>query len=174
MTLPLSEAIELASNLHTFWDKVQRGKPDECWPWTACRQPSGYGQFRLWLPCKRNGKTFFAHRLAYHLTNQDLQDDSNVLHTCDNPPCCNPDHLVQGTQAENVRDMVRKGHVHSGRRSKHEWNIPSDEEQHQIVKLYLTEGLSRTQLARMFNWDRRRVGELLHSSGVYQQLAEAA
>ncbi|MEB0898147.1 HNH endonuclease [Citrobacter freundii] len=32
-----------------------------------------------------------------------------VLHMCDNPRCINPEHLVLGTQLENVRDMEIKG-----------------------------------------------------------------
>lgn len=33
----------------------------------------------------------------------------NVLHTCDNPPCCEPSHLFVGTQAVNQADKVAKG-----------------------------------------------------------------
>ncbi len=32
-----------------------------------------------------------------------------VRHTCDNPPCINPLHLVRGTHAENMADMKAKG-----------------------------------------------------------------
>jgi len=32
-----------------------------------------------------------------------------VMHTCDNPPCCNPAHLRIGTTADNVRDKWAKG-----------------------------------------------------------------
>ena len=30
------------------------------------------------------------------------------MHTCDNPACCNPKHLVLGTQNENILDMTNK------------------------------------------------------------------
>lgn len=32
-----------------------------------------------------------------------------VLHRCDNPPCCRPDHLFLGTDSDNMLDMSRKG-----------------------------------------------------------------
>jgi hypothetical protein len=32
-----------------------------------------------------------------------------VLHICDTPPCCHPDHLIVGTLIENTADMVAKG-----------------------------------------------------------------
>jgi len=30
-------------------------------------------------------------------------------HTCDRPRCCNPDHLLWGTQKENVHDAYERG-----------------------------------------------------------------
>lgn len=42
-----------------------------------------------------------------------------VRHSCDNPPCCNPDHLLIGTQQDNVNDMIERGRYRgSGRREK--------------------------------------------------------
>src|SRR6266571_4066811 len=32
-----------------------------------------------------------------------------TMHTCDNPPCWNPDHLVRTSQLANVADAVAKG-----------------------------------------------------------------
>lgn len=32
-----------------------------------------------------------------------------VRHKCDNPSCCNPEHLEIGTQRDNVHDCIKKG-----------------------------------------------------------------
>lgn len=32
-----------------------------------------------------------------------------AMHTCDRPPCFNPDHVEAGTQVENVWDAIIKG-----------------------------------------------------------------
>ena len=68
----------------------------------AYRNPYGYGQSRNRL----------AHREAYAeargMTTEDMKG-LVVLHSCDNPPCVNPDHLSVGTQADNIADCVAKG-----------------------------------------------------------------
>jgi hypothetical protein len=86
-----------------FWSRVDRsGGPDACWLWTALRSKKGYGRVF------RDGREVGAHRMAYELTFGPT-DAEAVRHTCDNPPCCNPSHLIPGTHAENVRDCVAKG-----------------------------------------------------------------
>lgn len=86
-----------------FWTKVERGRDEECWPWRASRLPDGYGQFGFDGAVKR------AHRVAYFLTYGDFDKSLEVRHTCDNPPCCNPAHLLTGTHTDNMRDMAERG-----------------------------------------------------------------
>lgn len=50
-----------------------------------------------------------AHRRAYAIWYGRVPAGLRVLHTCDEPRCCRPDHLWLGTQADNMRDMARKG-----------------------------------------------------------------
>jgi hypothetical protein len=79
----------------------------ECWEWTGTRMPAGYGKLSL------GGEFVYAHRLAYAIAHQvshrDIPAGIVVRHRCDNPPCCNPSHLVLGTYADNTRDMVERG-----------------------------------------------------------------
>ena len=87
-----------------FWEKVSKGDSGECWPWMACRQHTGYGWFTI-----RRGKQMRANRLAWILTNGDIPEGRKVCHRCDNPSCCNPQHLFIGTQRDNMVDMTNKG-----------------------------------------------------------------
>lgn len=85
-----------------FWEKVDRGNVGECWEWQAARGTKGYGQF--W-----NGEYMdHAHRISYAL---DVREpgDLHVLHTCDNPPCVNPNHLYLGTNSDNQKDAFERG-----------------------------------------------------------------
>lgn len=99
-----------------FWSKVNIGEADACWPWAAAIAKDGYGQF--WNPLRRTMD--LAHRVAYEMTNGPLPAKERgifgaagtvVMHTCDNPPCCNPAHLVAATQFENMQDCFRKGRL---------------------------------------------------------------
>lgn len=100
-----------------FWSKVDRRGPDECWTWQGTKQaPNKIGERYGTFGVSERGKnvTYRAHRLAYILTYGRLDPDAVIMHTCDNPLCVNPAHLVAGTQKENAEDMARKGRVAHG------------------------------------------------------------
>lgn len=88
-----------------FWARVDKRGPDDCWPWTGGHDGSdGYGR-------AYDGKrTRQAHDIAWELsTGKKLRRGRLVRHTCDNPPCCNPKHLLDGTQRDNYADSARRG-----------------------------------------------------------------
>jgi hypothetical protein len=49
-----------------------------------------------------------AHQVAWELA-RGPRNGLWVLHKCDNPPCVRPDHLYLGSNADNARDMSRRG-----------------------------------------------------------------
>lgn len=88
-----------------FWSRIDfsgaaAGNP--CWEWAGGKFNHGYGRFHI------DGKDVLAHRYAYEITHQEPADGLDVRHTCDNPGCCRPEHLVAGTTKENMEDMVAK------------------------------------------------------------------
>lgn len=87
-----------------FWSFVDRRGPDECWEWTGGRDPDGYGIFS-----DRDRHSVRAHRFVIVLVTGEQPVDK-VLHHCDNPPCVNPAHLYQGSQFDNERDKLVRGH----------------------------------------------------------------
>jgi hypothetical protein len=87
-----------------FWSKVDQRADSECWPWTAAVRKSDEGYGAFWL----DGRHQPASRVAYLLSKGSIGEGLVVCHACDNPPCCNPDHLFLGTPLDNDRDKVRK------------------------------------------------------------------
>lgn len=92
-----------AEDIARFWSKVDKRGPDECWEWKAARQPAGYGKF--WLDGKEQG----SHRVALIASGVEIPAGYVGMHKCDNPPCCNPNHLLAETASENQKDKFRKG-----------------------------------------------------------------
>lgn len=92
-----------------FWAKVDKRGPDECWPWVA-KATTNYGYGRMALGGSSGGQVR-AHRASYALEYGSVPDGLDVCHRCDNPPCCNPNHLFLGTATENMRDAAIKGRI---------------------------------------------------------------
>ncbi len=85
--------------LTRFWEKVE--KTPSCWLWVGGLS-KGYGIFSY------QRKSLRAHRVSLSLV-QDLLPEKVVCHRCDVRNCVNPSHLFQGSQKDNVQDMIKKG-----------------------------------------------------------------
>lgn len=87
---------------------IENHHSEECLLWPMKRDRDGYG--RVWF----QGKTHGAHRVSFLLTNG--RWPSNALHSCDNPPCFNPRHIGEGTNAVNQSEKAERGRSVRGTR----------------------------------------------------------
>lgn len=101
----------IGDDLARFWSHVDQRDPDGCWPWTGTPDKDGYGLIRV------DGRTWRATRWIFGQVNDEpLAPDEMARHTCDNPPCVRPDHLLRGTALENSADQVERDRSLRGER----------------------------------------------------------
>lgn len=144
--------------IERFWGKVDIGSESQCWPWIAkARHWKGYGVMRI----SSMGRNIVASRisciLAHGLPPEGLH---NALHSCDNPPCCNPNHLRWGTQKQNAQDAIERGRAskppvnypgrHTGKMPKGvnvSHSVLTDEKVKEIFRLFVDEGMTVKDIA---------------------------
>lgn len=108
--------------------------PDtDCWNWTGGISPTGYGVFH-------GGR---AHRLSYMLFKGPIPFDLVVRHQCHNRCCCNPAHLLLGTDQDNTNDTLASGRLYG--RSK-----LTEQKVRDIRSLY-KQGISMRKIASTYN-----------------------
>lgn len=124
-----------------------------CWEWSRTRLPAGYGLLGS------NYKMHYTHRLAYQLWNGPIGEKMYVCHKCDNPPCCNPEHLFIGTSQDNALDMVRKGRCQAPKGEAHWKSIMTVEKVIEIKRL-IKQKVRGTELAEMFEVSQQVISDI--------------
>lgn len=140
-------------NPERFWGKVDRGWPSRCWEWQGRRDASGYGHF------SDDGLKWRAHRAAWVLTYGPIPEGLCVCHHCDNPACCNPDHLFLGTHTDNIADAAHKGRMNRGER-----NPNSKLTEEDVLDIHLMEATgkwSRKGLAEKYGVSQGTISKIL-------------
>ena len=99
----------LAAKYHERLTAKIRTTDNGCWQWTGSTSRLGYGNF--WV----EGKCEKAHRAAYMHWVGPIPDGMIVRHKCDNRGCVNPEHLLIGTQQDNMNDMKARGRSRKNR-----------------------------------------------------------
>lgn len=74
-----------------------------CLIWSGSKAGNGYGV----IFCEGSNK--YVHRVVYEFFKQNIDQGKCIMHTCDNPPCVNPSHLIMGTAKDNMLDKSKKG-----------------------------------------------------------------
>lgn len=138
-------AIDVMSKLET--------KKNGCWEFTGAKDTYGYGNVSI------DGKFHKAHRVSYALEHGDVPDEMVVCHRCDNPPCCNPDHLFLGSKQDNYDDMKNKGRDYkasgskSGQAKLHEEDVKRIREAYLFgarqIDLAAAHGISQSNVSRI-------------------------
>ena len=92
-----------------------------CFLWIGNVDSRGYGRINI------RSRYVGAHRLAWSVVNGPIPPGMQIRHSCDNPPCVNPAHLLLGTNHDNVLDMARRGRHHCQKKTHCPAGHPYDE-----------------------------------------------
>jgi len=158
------------SDIKRFWEKIDF--PDDlvegCCEWNAGKDKDGYGHFKF------HGSGYKAHRFSHMIFKGEIGEDLCVRHTCNNPGCVNPHHLLAGTHQDNMNDMTRQN-----RQSKASGeNVASSKLTEIEVKEILNkliEGVFGTELAKMYAISSSAISQIAHRNtwkDIYNLLTE--
>lgn len=103
----MAKTNRVARQHYNLEDLFARSKKVEsgCIEWQMARSAHGYP--KIWL----QGRIVIVSRYILTMLVGPPEADMKAMHTCDNPPCINPDHLKWGTHTDNMRDSFAKNRM---------------------------------------------------------------
>lgn len=129
-----------------------------CINWQGSKFGNGYG--RKWL----DGKTVLVHRLVLESKIPGFLDSNYfACHTCDNPSCINPAHLVAGSAAENTGQMMGRDRKTPRRKSIPGSGKLSIQQLREIQIKYLS-GTVKNHLAREYGVQHETITKILQTN----------
>ena len=88
--------------INSFMNRIVQKSNAECWPWVG-----GIGSFNRGM-MRAEGRQQHSYRISYRIFADVIEDGLVIRHKCDNPNCVNPQHLIKGTQQDNVDDIYAR------------------------------------------------------------------
>lgn len=144
---PVRGTMKEETRIQKYWQRVQ--KTDTCWWWIGTKYPNNAGTF---YGCIRWGSNYIpVTHVAWYLVTG-MWPKNQINHYCHNPLCINPEHIYDGTQSENMKDMYDAGRQRF-RNQKGQCNPNSKltiKDVKQIRALF-AKGLTQTEIAKEYN-----------------------
>jgi len=136
-------------DLSKFWDSLDKDGDGGCWNWTLGKDRNGYGQVYF---LKKNHRS---NRVAWELSSGEIPDDSFVCHKCNNPSCCNPDHLYLGDASSNMTDRANSGSYDQGGENNNAAKLTWEDVN--LIRYWLKVGYSESSVAKAFGSSKSNV-----------------
>jgi len=149
------------NNLELTWDSRYEWDPDtDCYNWLGNRyKEGGHGQVKIPKAVSaefRGVVNTTAHRYAWFRVHGPIPAGIVLRHKCDNPICVNVDHIIPGTQAQNIQDMVDKKRYSKGPSPAHQKpRLTKDQVLH--VKQRQANGETSSAIARDLNMSPKHI-----------------
>ena len=135
-----------------FVSKLDKtSSPKGCWIWIAGTSGNGYGGFKI------DDKMFRSHRVAFEMWKGRIPDGQLVRHKCDDPLCCNPEHLELGTTADNVNDRQERNRQSKGG---DRYNSKLTEDDVREIRMLLRTGITGVEIARRFGVSQDAISKI--------------
>lgn len=110
----------------------------------------------------RGAKVLLAHRAAWMVYRGPIPSGVQVLHRCDVPLCCNPDHLFLGSQTDNMQDCKSKGRMRTGclpgdknAQARLDWDKVRE------IRERYSKGATQTELAAVMGVSQVQIGRII-------------
>lgn len=158
----------LLVNLNFYWRNQGPADAHGCIPWTGGHHRQGYGMMSAFRLTDERRIMTVVHRITAMLThNRSLTSRDYVIHTCSNPNCVTPAHIIIGDSFEKARVMYANGRAsdHRGPRAPYRPRIPSVKKQNRAYRwteeeILWTRSATSEAIAERFGIDKQRAARL--------------
>lgn len=152
-----------AALLHLLVEGKWDVQESTCWEWNMGKAKGGYGK----MSTQRDGRsvTVYASRVALRSRlGRPIVPGMQALHTCDNPPCVNPNHLYEGTPKQNTKDMISRGrradsHIKGGLATRR-----LTEKQVTEIRTRVTEGAVQKRMAEEYGVSAQTISNVVNGT----------